>query len=120
LDGHNHKVIIDDEADYASPNSKINKNEKTKINDLIGQLLSDGVYIGVTATPARLDLNNTFDNANDRWVHFPPHASYTGQDVFFPLDLTVPKYKLNILPPSYDDPKFLRDALFQFMINVAY
>lgn len=120
LDGHNHKVIIDDEADYASPNSKINKNEKTKINDLIGQLLLDGVYIGVTATPARLDLNNTFDNANDRWVHFPPHASYTGQDVFFPFDLKVPKYKLNILPQSYDDPKFLREALFRFMINVAY
>ncbi len=26
------KVIIDDEADYASPNAKVNKGEKTKIN----------------------------------------------------------------------------------------
>ncbi len=120
LDGHNQKVIIDDEADYASPNGKVNKNEKTKINDLIGQLLLDGIYIGVTATPARLDLNNTFDNANDRWIHFPSHSSYTGQDVFFPFDLNAPKYNLNILPPSYDDPKFLREALFRFMINVTY
>jgi len=120
LEGYKHRVIIDDEADYASPNSKINKNEKTIINDLIGQLLDDGIYIGVTATPARLDLNNTFDNANDRWVHFLPHSRYTGQDVFFPFDLAAPKYILNILPPSYDDPKFLREALFRFMINVAF
>ena len=49
-----HKVVIDDEADYATPNAKVNKNEKTRINDLVGQLLgSDGIYIGVTATPAR-------------------------------------------------------------------
>jgi hypothetical protein len=35
------KVIIDDEADYATPNSKIDKGEVTKINELIGQLLGD-------------------------------------------------------------------------------
>lgn len=120
LEGHNDIVIIDDEADYASPNGKINRNEKTKINMLIGELLGDGIYIGVTATPARLDLNNTFDNANDRWVRFPSHSNYTGQDVFFPFDLNEPQYNLSILPPSYDDPKFLRDALFRFLINVAY
>ena len=95
LDGYSEKVIIDDEADYASPNDKINQNEKTKINELIGRLLLDGIYIGVTATPARLDLNNTFNNANDRWVHFPSHSSYTGQDIFFPLDLNGPQYSLN-------------------------
>lgn len=67
-----------------------------------------------------MDLNSTFDNANDRWVHFPAHSKYNGQDDFFPFDLSVPKYILNILPPSYDDPKFLREALFRFMINVAF
>jgi len=120
LDGYADIVIIDDEADYASPNGKINQNEKTKINMLIGQLLNNGIYIGVTATPARLDLNNTFDNANDRWVHFPSHSNYTGQDIFFPFDLNEPKYNLNILPLSYDDPKYLREALFRFLINVAF
>ena len=65
------KVIIDDEADNASPNAKINKvddegeRERTKINDRIFHLLkNDGIYIGVTATPASLDLNNTFKNEN--------------------------------------------------------
>jgi hypothetical protein len=28
-------VIVDDEADFASPNAKVNKNEQTKINELI-------------------------------------------------------------------------------------
>src|SRR5262249_33309084 len=67
-------VVIDDEADYASPNAKINKGGKTPINDLITELLGKtGIYIGVTATPARLDLNNTFDNDSKLWVTFPPH-----------------------------------------------
>jgi superfamily II DNA or RNA helicase len=66
------KVIIDDEADFATPNALINKGDVTKINALIQKLIStDGIYIGVTATPARLDLNNTFDNDNEQWVNFP-------------------------------------------------
>src|SRR5262249_24837140 len=62
------KVIIDDEADFATPNALINKGDVTRINALIKQLIGrDGIYIGVTATPARLDLNNTFDNDNEKW-----------------------------------------------------
>jgi hypothetical protein len=119
------KVVIDDEADYASPNGKVNKNEKTKINELIEKLIGiDGIYIGVTATPARLDLNNTFENNNERWVDFPPHQYYTGQDVFFPMQLpdTLEElpYRLVALPDDYDDPRYLREALFSFMVNVAY
>ncbi len=121
--GEFEKIIIDDEADYASPNSKINRGEKTKINQLIGKLFNKGQkYIGVTATPARLDLNNTFDNANDKWVYFQPHKFYTGQDDFFPTDLNGGqlRYRLEFLPDKYDEPKFLRDALFRFLIIVAY
>jgi hypothetical protein len=73
------KIIIDDEADFATPNALINKGDVTRINTLIKQLIRhDGIYIGVTATPARLDLNNTFDNDNEQWVNFPPHDAYTG------------------------------------------
>ena len=120
------KIIIDDEADYASPNGKINKNEKTKINQLVGELLGErgkgNKYIGVTATPARLDLNNTFENANDKWVYFPYHKFYTGQDDFFPANLNNGnlKYQLEFLPEQYDAPKYIREALFRFLINVAY
>lgn len=113
------KVVIDDEADFATPNALINKGDVTKINALIKQLISnDGIYIGVTATPARLDLNNTFDNDNEKWVNFPPHAAYTGQDDFFPLDTGV-QFSLQTLPETDDSPKYLREAIFRFLIRVA-
>ena len=120
------KIIIDDEADYASPNGKINKDEVTKINQLVGELLGGvgktGRYIGVTSTPARLDLNNTFENANNKWVYFPYHKFYTGQDDFFPANLNNGnlKYQLEFLPEQYDLPQYIREALFRFMINVAH
>ncbi|MBB4394225.1 Z1 domain-containing protein [Bradyrhizobium sp. ERR14] len=113
------KVIIDDEADFATPNALINKGDVTKINALIKKLIShDGIYIGVTATPARLDLNNTFDNDNEKWVNFPPHEAYTGQDVFFPLDTDV-QFSLHTLPDTDDSPKYLREAIFRFLVRVA-
>jgi Z1 domain/Type III restriction enzyme, res subunit len=113
------KVIIDDEADFATPNALINKGDVTRINALIQQLIShDGVYIGVTATPARLDLNNTFDNDNEKWVNFPPHEAYTGQDVFFPLNQEV-AFSLQALPDTDDSPKYLREAIFRFLVRVA-
>ena len=115
-------VVIDDEADYASPNAKVNKKARTRINELISELLgSTGDYIGVTATPARLDLNNTFDNDSRLWVSFPPHRLYTGQDTFFPQDPSKGlEYELSLLPQNYDAPKFARTAFFGFIVNVAY
>jgi hypothetical protein len=113
-------VVVDDEADYASPNSKVNKGEKTRINKLIGEILEEtGIYIGVTATPARLDLNNTFENDNEQWVNFPPHKEYTGQDTFFPIDEKI-DYLRTLLPDKGDDPKYAREAFFRFLVNVAF
>jgi hypothetical protein len=114
------RVIIDDEADYATPNAKVNVGEVTRINGLIADLLSDdGYYVGVTATPARLDLNNTLDNDSASWVWFAPHLHYTGQEQFFPLEERV-KYRLNLIRDDGDQPRFLREALFRFMVTVAY
>ncbi len=117
-------VVIDDEADFASPNAKINQNTKTRINELITQILGDtGDYIGVTATPARLDVNNTFDNDSALWVDFPPHNLYTGQNTFFPMvdrQPSIRDYILTRLPDNYDAPKFARQAFLGFLVNVAY
>lgn len=119
-------IVIDDEADYATPNAKVNKNEKTPINDLIGRIIGDtGHYVGVTATPARLNLNNTLKNDSGLWVRFPPHRMYTGQDDFFPMDLEeigdkeLP-YRLRLMSNRYDDGREERAALFRFMVNVAH
>ncbi len=117
------RVVIDDEADYATPNSKVNSGDKTTINLLVEKLLGkDGIYIGVTATPARLDLNNTFHNHNELWVDFPPHPHYKGHATFFPIALanSALPFRLTLLPDSGDDPKHLRSALLGFLVNVAY
>ncbi len=117
------KVIIDDEADYATPNAKVNVGEQTKINSLIGELLGEtGIYIGVTATPARLDLNNTFRNENEKWVDFPPHPVYKGQETFFPTSLDNGHMGFNLiaLPDTDDSPRYLREAMFNFLVNVAH
>ena len=123
------KVIIDDEADYASPNAKINKvddegeRERTRINDRIFHLLkNDGIYIGVTATPARLDLNNTFKNENHKWVFFQPHSDYKGQDFFFPIEsqnnVFAVDYNLYFLKDESHNPsKELRDSIYRFLVN---
>jgi hypothetical protein len=123
LEGTSGRVVIDDEADFATPNAKINQQERTKINELVGDLLGDdGVYVGVTATPARLDLNNTFDNSNQDWIDFQPHPAYSGQETFFPTTAEGFQlgYQLVLLPDQGDDPKFLRNAFFRFLTNVAY
>jgi len=115
------KIIIDDEADFASPNAKVNKNERTAINNAIYRLLNgDGIYIGVTATPARLDLNNTFDNMTEDWICFVPHRYYVGKGVFFPIDFKPQEHSINCLPPTGDDPAYLREALLSFFVNAAY
>jgi GTPase SAR1 family protein len=112
-------VVIDDEADYATPNAKINVREKTRINALVGDLLgTKGIYIGVTATPARLNLNNTFNNTTETWVRFKAHPAYTGQDVFFPLE-GQPEFRLKQIdsPGTATDA---REALARFLVTVAH
>jgi hypothetical protein len=113
-------VVIDDEADYASPNGKINKGTKTRINKLVGELIGPkGYYAGVTATPARLDLNHTFQNDAENWVNFPAHAKYTGQETFFPLDQKKIAYRLKLLDQG-GNPTDAEQALLRFLVTSAY
>ncbi len=118
LNGIDGKVIIDDEADFATPNSKVNSEERSTINSLTDTLLGNGIYIGVTATPARLDLNNTHNNKNSKWIYFEPHSNYVGQDTFFPVEPKTLDFKLNFLPD--DNPKHIITTLFNFLVDVAY
>ncbi len=119
---YKYKVIIDDEADYATPNTKVNKEKQSKINDLTGKLIGDeGIYIGVTATPARLDLNRTHNNTNEKWINFEPYKDYKGRDYFFPHNYidTKPNF-LHLMPDERDSKTYLRQTLFNFISNVAY
>jgi len=119
------RVLIDDEADYATPNSKINKNQLTTINDLVGQLsnvINTGTYIGVTATPGRLDLNNTYLNDSKDWVFLKTFSQYKGRAFFFPVtpgDIEKSNYILTKLPDEGDQPVYLRKAIYKFLIRAA-
>jgi hypothetical protein len=118
------KVIIDDEADSATPNSKIRRGEESAIYRLTGELMDQkkgGYWIAVTATPSRIDLNNTHNNLNDHWVYFPSHPNYNGPDTFFPLDKEKLDYELHFISGEEEDyKKDLEEALFRFLVNVSY
>jgi hypothetical protein len=114
------RVVIDDEADYATPNSQVNKSTPTPINTHVTALVGDdGCYLGVTATPARLDLNNTLDNEAERWVPFKPHKAYTGPKTFFPIDRATVPYRLRLLQGAGDD-KSTQDAVVRFLATSAH
>jgi len=119
------RVLIDDEADYATPNAKINKDEMTTINNLVGKLSdveNSGTYIGVTATPGRLDLNNTYLNNSKDWVFLDSYPQYKGRAFFFPLtvdDIEKSDYILTKLPDEGDQPALLRNTIYRFLIRVA-
>lgn len=73
-------LLIDDEADYASINTKHHKEEVTKTNDFIRQLLSlfkRNTYVGYTATP----FANIFID--------PDESSYSDKDDLFPSDFMI-------------------------------
>ncbi|EKQ6315675.1 Z1 domain-containing protein [Pseudomonas aeruginosa] len=119
-------LIIDDEADQASPNSHPKPDERTKINELIVQLLADlpkAAYVGYTATPfANLFIDPSLPEdlyPRDFIVDLPRGKGYFGTEQLFgraPLDETddpvdglnvirlVPEYEATQLkPPSRDD-----------------
>jgi len=88
-------LLIDDEADYASINTKHHKEEVTKTNDCIRDLLSlfhRNTYVGYTATPfANIfidpDANSYSDKADlfpsDFMIKMPVPDNYLGQDYYF-------------------------------------
>jgi hypothetical protein len=129
IDNIKGKIIIDDEADYASPNSKINKGQQSTINELVEKLIDEGsIYIGVTATPDRLHLNNTFNNDPSNWVFFEPHGAYQGKDYFFPLALknrsngerSPLNFHLELLSEDGDFNNYIEDAALRFIVNASF
>ena len=118
------RVVIDDEADYATPDTNINKENRdsSKINEKVSQLVQlekGGVYIGVTATPGRLDLNNTLLNNSKDWVFLDSHSAYKGRSFFFPSDANEikEKYILKILNDENDNPSYLKNAALRFLLR---
>ncbi|MDB4661358.1 hypothetical protein OAE69_01505 [Gammaproteobacteria bacterium] len=119
------RIVLDDEADYATPDSNIGKRRKmdpTRINQHMKALVGNGYYIGVTATPGRLDLNNTLFNDAKKWVYCSPGAGYTGVNYFFPENQSeiLNNYTLTLLPSDTSYKTHLQKAIYRFMARNAY
>ena len=88
-------LLIDDEADYASVNTKAHNDEVTKTNEYIRKILSlfnRNTYVGYTATPFAnifIDPDTEADVIKDDlfprdfMVKIPVPENYTGQDFYF-------------------------------------
>lgn len=81
--------IIDDEADAASLNTLVNRNQQSSVNkyiDSIRNSASSSLYLQVTGTPQALFLQTTTSGWHPYFTYyFQPGDSYLGGDFFFPV-----------------------------------
>ena len=132
-------LLIDDEADYASVNTKAHKEEVTRTNEYIRKLISlfkRNTYIGYTATPFAnifIDPSETQYSEHDDlfpsdfMVKIPVPENYLGQDFFFTDD-----HESTVIIDDYDSiyglksedmihsiPESLREAVRAFILVIA-
>lgn len=129
-------LIIDDEADQASLNTREHKADGTRsaINDLIFDLrkyFEKNTYLQVTATPQALFLQTPRHDFRPKFtVLSHPGADYVGGDDFFGGDSDlVREFDINDITalasggqpmPSRDIPRSLIQALDTFMIAATF
>ena len=129
-------LIIDDEADQASLNTKEKKGDgsRSAINDLIGRLrdfFDKNTYLQVTATPQALFLQTPGHDFRPQFtVLSQPGYDYVGGDDFFGdeshLVREFPITELDALSPGGQPvptttvPASLMSALDMFIIGATY
>lgn len=122
--------VMDDEADAASLNTKINKNDISQINkhlDSIKKLASSSIYIQVTATPQAIILQTNLSGWKPSFVHyFKPGKNYLGGDFFYsePPSYTIKFTNENELDDLRQPSEFmsegLKQALMSFWVTCAH
>lgn len=132
-------LLIDDEADYASINTKAHKEELTKTNEYIRKILSlfnRNTYVGYTATPfANIFIDpddNTYSDKDDLFpsdfmVKIPVPENYMGQDFFFKENSSStilindhdPIYQLKSGDSIQQLPESLKEAVRSFVIVIS-
>jgi len=82
--------IIDDEADAASLNTLVNKNEQSTINKRLEDIkntAASSIYLQVTGTPQALLLQSHISGWRPYFTHyFAPGNGYIGGNILFPPD----------------------------------
>ncbi|MDB7995581.1 MAG: Z1 domain-containing protein [[Eubacterium] siraeum] len=98
--------IVDDEADAASPNTKVNQKDVSAINrtlNAIKKTSSSSIYLQVTGTPQSLLLQTKIAGWKPQFIYyFEPGKGYLGGDFFF-SDEKCP----HVIPTDNDEGKEL-------------
>ena len=129
-------LIIDDEADQASPNTRESKADGTRsaIYERISELrgfFDKNTYLQVTATPQSLFLQSPGHNLRPKFtvLSHPGHDYVGGDDFFSDNSRLVKEFDLNDLSilapgpqptPRLDVPKSLLLALDTFVVGATY
>lgn len=98
--------IVDDEADAASPNTKVNQKDVSAINrtlNAIKKTSSSSIYLQVTGTSQSLLLQTKIAGWKPQFIYyFEPGKGYLGGDFFF-SDEKCP----HVIPTDNDEGKEL-------------
>ena len=122
--------IVDDEADAASLNTKINKRQQSAINwhlEGMKRLANSSIYLQVTATPQALLLQAKLSGWRPAFVYyFPPGPGYAGGDFFYsePFSSCIRVTKENELDDLRCDEHLISEglgrSLLAFLISGAH
>jgi hypothetical protein len=129
-------LIIDDEADQASPNTRASRADGSlsKINERITELrgfFDKNTYLQVTATPQALFLQSPGHGFRPKFtvLSHPGHDYIGGEDFFGEGSKLVREFDLNDITvlasgsqptPTREIPRSLIRALDTFMIGATY
>ena len=120
--------IVDDEADAASLNTKVNSNQKSTINkqlEEIRNISSSSIYLQVTGTPQSIFLQTSHSGWHPKFVYyFTPGEKYIGGNNLF-LDIneniifTDNEEATDILSDDEFPENGLKTALITHLISSA-
>jgi len=117
-------MVLDDEGDAASLNTKVNQNDISKINKNILSIINNSpssIFLQVTATPYANLLLSTLSGIKPSFVHtFRPGNGYLGGDNFFndqnKCAVFIDEDEQEILLKQDDIPIGLRQSIINFLL----
>ncbi len=122
--------IVDDEADAASPNTKVNQKDVSAINRILNAIKktsTSSIYLQVTGTPQSLLLQTKIAGWKPAFIYyFEPGSGYLGGNFFF-FEENCP----HIIPTDNDESKEilvndefpengLKQALLMHLVSSAH
>lgn len=122
--------IVDDEADAASLNTKVNKNKQSTINknlEEIKKTTTSSIYMEVTGTPQSVLLQTMKSEWKPYFIYyFKPGQGYLGGNFFFPTEvpscvvLTDDDEAIDILNDEEFPENGLKTALVTHLLTSAH